>query len=142
MPHELLNVLRLRILGKRKILGKSQIWVETFVQSPFQKLNFGNSSQKKKKKKDAKVDIKLFLPCPVLLNFSILLQIFSQDCLSRQSYVLTRPGFLQTFFFTFCIYQSNYSTFKENIKQANNATFPNLMVFCKQYFTYLVYVKN
>ena len=104
MPHELLNDLRLRILGKRKILGKSQIWVETFVQPPLQKLNFGKRrKKKKKKKKDAKVDIKLFLPCPVLLNFSILLQIFSQDCLSRQSYVLTRPGFLQTFFFTFCI---------------------------------------
>ena len=39
--------------------------------SPFQKLNFGNSSQK-----HAAVDIKLFLYCPVLRDFSNLFQIF------------------------------------------------------------------
>ena len=50
LPHELSNNLRLRILGNKEILEKSQnlggdIWVE----SPFQKLNFGNSSGKIRK---------------------------------------------------------------------------------------------
>ena len=46
LPHQLPNDLRFRILGKKKILGKSQIWVEPSAQYPFQKLNFGNSSPK------------------------------------------------------------------------------------------------
>ena len=42
---------RLRILGNKEILVKSQIWVETepSAQSPFQKLNLGSSSQKTRK---------------------------------------------------------------------------------------------
>ena len=39
------NDLRLRILGNKEILRKYQIWVEPL----FQKLNFGNSSQKTRK---------------------------------------------------------------------------------------------
>ena len=39
MPHELPNDLRLKIIGNKEILGKSQIWVETLA-------NFGNSNQK------------------------------------------------------------------------------------------------
>ena len=35
-----------RITGNKEILGKSQTWVETSAQSPFQKSNFGNNSQK------------------------------------------------------------------------------------------------
>ena len=48
LPHELPNDLRLRILGNKGILGKPQIWDETWpsAQSPFQKLKFGSSSQK------------------------------------------------------------------------------------------------
>ena len=40
LPHELANNLRLRILGKKEILTKSEIWVKTWnsAQSPFQKL--------------------------------------------------------------------------------------------------------
>ena len=51
LPHELLNDLRLRILGNKEILEKSQIWVELYpsAQSPFQKLNFDNSSHKTRK---------------------------------------------------------------------------------------------
>ena len=47
LPQELPNDLSLRILGNKKILGKSQIWVEKkpSAQSPLQKLNFGNSGQ-------------------------------------------------------------------------------------------------
>ena len=46
LPYELPNDLRLRILGNKEILGKSQIWVETF--SP-PEINFGSSSQKTRK---------------------------------------------------------------------------------------------
>ena len=48
LPHELPNDLRLKTVGNKEILGKSQIWVKTWpsVQSRFQKLNIGNSSQK------------------------------------------------------------------------------------------------
>ena len=51
LPHELPNDLRLRIFGNKDIIGKSKIWVgiELSAQSPFQKLNFGNSSQKTQK---------------------------------------------------------------------------------------------
>ena len=51
LPHEFPNDLRLWILGNKAILGKSQIWVQTqpSVKSPFQKLNFGNGSQKTRK---------------------------------------------------------------------------------------------
>ena len=51
LSHELPNDLRLRILENKEILGKSQIWFETHPcpLSPFQKLNFGGSSQKTRK---------------------------------------------------------------------------------------------
>ena len=51
LVYELPNNLRLRILGNKEILAKSQIWVETqpSTQSPFQKLNFASSSQKTRK---------------------------------------------------------------------------------------------
>ena len=51
LPHQLPNDVRLRILGNKEILGKSQIWVETksSIKSPFQILNFGNSNQKTRK---------------------------------------------------------------------------------------------
>ena len=51
LPHELPNDLRLRILGKKEVLGKSQIWVGTSSQSPFQKLNFGSGSQNASKRR-------------------------------------------------------------------------------------------
>ena len=48
LPHELPNDLRLRILGNKKISVKSQSCVDTqpSAQTPFQKLNVGNSSPK------------------------------------------------------------------------------------------------
>ena len=51
LPHELRNNLRRRILGNKEILGKEKILVESqpSAQSPFQKLNFGSSSQKTRK---------------------------------------------------------------------------------------------
>ena len=46
------NDLRLRILGNKEILGKSEIWVKTYpsAQSPFQKLKFGNNNSQKVRK--------------------------------------------------------------------------------------------
>ena len=51
LSHELPNDLRVRILGNKKILGKSQLWVDTSpsAKSLFQKLNIGSSSQKTRK---------------------------------------------------------------------------------------------
>ena len=48
LSHKLPNDLRLRILGNKEILGKSQICVEPQIsaQHLFQKLHFGRSSQK------------------------------------------------------------------------------------------------
>ena len=73
LPHELVNDLRLRILENQEILEKSQIRVETYTsaQSPLQNLTLAIVV-----KTHAKVDIKLFLSCPILLDFSILFQIF------------------------------------------------------------------
>ena len=60
-------------LGRLRNIRKSQIWVETepSAQSPIQKLNFDNSSQKV-----PKVDTKVFYSCSILLDFLILFQIF------------------------------------------------------------------
>ena len=59
-------------MGNKEILGKFQIWVETYpsTQSPFQKLNLAIAV-----KKHAQIDIKLFLSCPVFLDLSIMFQI-------------------------------------------------------------------
>ena len=48
LPHELPNDLRLRILGNKEMSVKSQSYVDTqpSAQTPFQKLNVGNSSPK------------------------------------------------------------------------------------------------
>ena len=71
LPHELPNDLRFRILGNWKILEKFQIWVDTqpSAQSPFKNLQIAV-------KKNAKTDTKLLFSCPVLLDYSILFQIF------------------------------------------------------------------
>ena len=73
LPHDLLNDLTLRILGNKEILVKSQIWVETqpSVQSPFQKLNFGDSNQKTRKSR-----YKAFLFLSSFIGFLYLSQIF------------------------------------------------------------------
>ena len=48
LPHELPNDLRFRVLRNKEILGKFKIWMETqpSAQSSFQKVTFGNTSQK------------------------------------------------------------------------------------------------
>ena len=51
LPHGLPNHLRLRTLGNQKVFEKSLIWqqTQTTAQSPFQKLNFHDSSKKVRK---------------------------------------------------------------------------------------------
>ena len=61
LPHELPNNLKLRILENQEILQKSQIWVEI---------------KKLEVTRYAKIDTKLFFCCLVLLDLSILFQIF------------------------------------------------------------------
>ena len=73
-PHEWPNDLRLGILGNKEILRKYQIWVETCL--PVSSLSSRNQTLAIAVKKHAKVDIKLFLSFIVLLDFSILFQIF------------------------------------------------------------------
>ena len=72
LVYELPNDLRVTILGNKEILGKSQIWVETEPSAHPSR----NKTLAKAVKKHAKVDIQLFLPYPILLDFSILFQIF------------------------------------------------------------------
>ena len=64
--YELPNDLRLSISGNQEMLERSQIKLEAqpSAQSPFQKLILVIAG-----KKHAKVDIKLFLSCPLLLDF-------------------------------------------------------------------------
>ena len=73
-PHEWPNDLRLGILGNKEILRKYQISVETCL--PVSSLPSRNQTLAIAVKKHAKVDIKLFLSFIVLLDFSILFQIF------------------------------------------------------------------
>lgn len=54
LPHEFSNGLKLKTFGKKKMLGKSQNWVEAehTAHSLFQKENFGNGSLKLSNSRD------------------------------------------------------------------------------------------
>ena len=100
MPYDLPNDLKLRILENYEILEQLQMWAEPWssAQAPSKKLNFGNSSQK-----HAKVDIKLFLSCLVLLNFSNLFRILCSGMFEQQnvwSYLTPSHFNYLTFFVT------------------------------------------
>ena len=73
LPHELPNEGRLRILENQEILEKSQVWVG---KSLVPRLSSRNLTLVIAVKNHAKMDIKLTFSCPVLLDFSILFQIF------------------------------------------------------------------
>ena len=73
LPHELPNNLRLKISGNKEILGKCEIWVEPSAQCPPPR---NKTAAIIAPKKQAKVDIKLFLSCGVLLYFSNLFKRF------------------------------------------------------------------
>ena len=99
-------------------------------------LLFTNSTLTLAVKKHAKVDIKLFLSCPVLLDFSILFQIFSTGLSEWTKYlVVAQPGLLETLVFgQFEHYQSISAIFKENLKQINCVKIANLTVSCNIQF--------
>ena len=136
MTYELPNDLRLRILGNKETLGKSQIWVDTWpsTQSFFQKLNFGNSSQKNRKSR-----YQAFLFRSSFTRFFYFVSNISPRIIwTNKVLVLTQPSLLQTlFFWHFVHYQRIFPIFKENIKQVTCVKIPNFMVFCQQYFAYL-----
>ena len=109
LPHEMPNDLRLRVLGNKEILGKSQIWVETkpSTQSPFSKLNFGSSIQTTRK---SRYQIFLALSSfPGFLYFvpNILLRIVW----TNKFLVLTQPSPLQTLIFWHFVYYQSTSPF-------------------------------
>ena len=73
LPHELQSKLRLRILGNKEILGNLKFgWRH----SPVPCLPSRYYTLAIAVKNNAKVDIKLSDSCPVLMDFSILFQIF------------------------------------------------------------------
>ena len=128
-------------IGKKEILGKSQIWAVTqpSAQSPFHKLNFGSSSKKTRKSR--------YQTFVVLFSFTgflyfvpnVLLRMISPN----KVLVLTWPSLLQTLIFRhFLYYKSISPIFKENIKQVSCVNIPNFTVFCKKYFACSVQIKN
>ena len=70
--HELPNTLRLRILENQEILKKYLGWTQSLVPSLLSRTQTLPIAVKK----HAKADIKLFFSYPILLNYSILFQIF------------------------------------------------------------------
>ena len=75
LPHELPNVLKLRILGNYEILGKSQNWVGT--RSRMFSLPARNNFLTIVFKNNTNTDIKVFCSCLNFLNFLNFCQIFS-----------------------------------------------------------------
>ena len=123
LPHELPNDIRLRILGNKKILGKSQ------AQSPLQKLKPGNSRQKTRKS--------IYQTFLVLTSFTeflyFVLNILSRIVWANKVLVLARPSLLQSLiFWHFLYHQSIPLISKENIKQVSCVKLTNLMALCKQ----------
>ena len=118
--NELLNDLKLMILGNKEILEKISNYSS-------QKLNFENSSQKTRKSR-----YKTFL---VLSNFTEFLY-FLQNILSRIVWansvlVLSQSSLLQTLiFWYFGCHQSISQIFKDNVKQVICVALPNLMALC------------
>ena len=86
LPPELPNDLRLRILGNQKYQKNLKFgWRQSLVPS----LSSRNSTLSIANKNHAKMDIKLFFSCPILLDFCILFQIFCKFL------VLTQPNLLK-----------------------------------------------
>ena len=141
MRQDLPNDLRPRIWGNKEILGKYLIWVETYpnAQSPFQKLNFGSSSQK-----TCKGRYQTFF---VLSSFTGFLcsvpNILRRIVWGNKFLELTLPSFLPTLrLWYFVCYQSISPIFNENIKEVSSITIPSLRVLSKQCFACSVYIKH
>ena len=137
MCQKLRNDVRLRMLGNKKILRKSQIWVEaqSCAESRLQEFNFSSRSQKTcKSRYQTGVLLSSFTR---LLNF--VPNIFRRIIWANKFMVVTPPSLLQTLiFWRFVYYQSISPIFKENIKQVSCVKIRNLTLSCKQYFVYSV----
>ena len=81
LVHELPNDLKLMILRKQEILEKLQVMVDTYPTAQFPPSR--NQTLVKADMKHAKIDTRLFFSCLSLLYFSILSQIFVQECLIK-----------------------------------------------------------
>ena len=130
---ELPNDSRLRILGNKEILEKSEIWVKTesSAQSTFKKLSFGCSSQKTRESR-----CQSFLVFSSYTGFLQSLQnILDTIVWANNFLILTRSRLLQTLIFWHFVFYQGISPFiKENITQVSCVKIPNLTVLCKQYF--------
>ena len=138
LPHELPNYLRLRILGKKQILGKSQIWVETSrVPPPDIKLWPEQSKNTQKQISNFSYPIQPYwisLPCSTYLV---------QDCLSKQSFGLHSPQSPSTLvFLTFSISSKYFFSLYEKCKAGQLRYASKFNGSWKQYFAYLAQVKN
>ena len=134
-PHKKKRKKRLMNLGNKEILGKYQIWVEALrsPQSPLQKFNFCNSSQRTRKSR-----YQSFLYLPRFTRYLYFVpNILPKIVWVNKVLVLTWSSLFQTlFFFYFVYFQSISSIFKKNIKPISSVKFSNLVVLCKQYFAY------
>ena len=142
LPHELLNDLRLRILGNKEISVKSQSCVDTqpSVQSPFQKLNVVNGSPK--------INIKVYKCVSKFLDlssFTRLLKRIRNSSFTRGNrfWSQLRPVSLKLCcFFSVCISSKPLSKFYGKQKESQLLQTSNLIVRSKQYFAYLLKVKT
>ena len=87
LPHESLNNLRLRILGKQEISEKSQNFIKSkcSTQPDFQNKNFANNS-----KNLLKIEIELFLNTLLHLKTRVCLKYFVHHCLCKQ-FLVSKP---------------------------------------------------
>ena len=124
LPHESPNNLRLRILGNKQTLGKSQIWddKQSSAQSPFQKLNYGNSSLKTPKSR-----YQTFLELSSFPGFNYFVpNILPSIVWENKFLVLTRSSLLQTLIFLGFVYNQSISPiFMENMRQVSCVKFRN-----------------
>ena len=133
LPHELPNVLKLRILGNYKILEKCQIRMETqpSAQSSFQKLNVDNSCKRTRK-------IRYYI-VKVLSNFTAFFEfvtnIFSRIVWGKKCLAITWPLLLHSW--TFGIYSvtsKHFSNHEVNIKQVSSVKSSNFNGFVLEVF--------
>ena len=106
--------LNIENLRKLRILKNSQIWVDSSVPS----IPCRNKTLEIAVKTHAKVDIKLFIFCPILLDFSRIVQ----DCLSKQIFPHNSVHFPSNVF-TFSVTSKLSPIVKKNVKEVSCVQF-------------------
>ena len=106
--------LNIENLRKLRILKNSQIWVD----SPVPSIPCRNKTLEIAVKTHAKVDIKLFIFCPILLDFSRIVQ----DCLSKQIFPHNSVHFPSNVF-TFSVTSKLSPIVKKNVKEVSCVQF-------------------